>query len=262
MRDVIDTCLELGIKYSVITTLITKNEEILKYIARTAYRIHVSIDSSSRALYTFIRGVDGLPTAMQNLELVQGIRNQYKNMIPVRVSMTVGNLNYQEVYKMYQNVVVKNGCLLNYYMLHTWDDLKINEEERKLLEYNLGKVAKEDEPGKTNAKSLLFNLEPNHKGSGCKCYLPYINATINANGDIYPCCKLLDDNGDYGKQLKYAYGNVADKTEEEIAKEFDKRLDLHYPQSVICRECAQRYDGMISDLEKVFDKSKREVVFL
>ena len=259
---VIDFCKEIDLKYSLITTLITNDKNLLEKIAKTAYRIHVSVDSLDRENYHKIRGIYGVDLAKDNIVFIQKFR---EDMVPVRISMTVSNMNYKEVYDMYE-FACSCGAMLNYYMLHTWNELKVDEIQMEKMLNKLQRVAEAELICKeriTNAVSLIASrFDFARESDKCSvCYLPLVNATINANGDIYPCCKLLDYNGCYGEQLKYVYGNVAGKSEIEIEKEFNKRFNRKYPTDGLCRECADRYNGLLADLEKIKEYEKEPIFF-
>lgn len=259
---VIDYCEEIDLKYSLITTLLTNDRQLLEKIAKTAYRIHVSVDSLDRERYHKIRGVYGADLVKANMTFVQSFRDE---MIPIRISMTVSNMNYDEVYQMYIFAGM-HKLNLNYYMLHTWDELKANKQQVEKMMNRLQLVAESEQNSKnriTNAASILASrFDFTRESDKCKrCYLPVVNATINANGDIYPCCKLLDDNGCYGDQLKYVYGNVVDKDYVQIVQEFNKRLDCKYPTDGLCKECADRYNGLLADLERITEGAKEPLFF-
>ena len=265
LEEVIAFCVDNDIKYSLITTLITNNEELLKLIAKTAYRIHVSVDGANAELYRKIRGVNGLANVEKNIDIVMSMRPA--DMIPIRISATIGIFNYNDSYNLYQFAKIHN-CIINFYFLHTWDDLKMNEDQIQIFKQGLVRI-KEDEKihGKiSNARSLINELnkeDTEYDSSFKKCYLPFVNASINANGDIYPCCKLLDDNGEYTNQMKYAYGNISNKTCKQIEEEFNKRLCVTCPLIEKLREdCARRYGGsLLRELEIIIDE-ERPVFFL
>lgn len=263
LDSVMHHCENLGINYSFITTLITKNEFLLKRMAESSYRIHVSVDSMDGQLYKEIRGVDALDLVCENIEYIQSIRDKKK--IPVRISSTISKMNYMEVWALYR-YAKEHGCLINFYFLHTWDDLKMDDNEVKRFYEQLEMIAEDEMESKktiSNATQLITNkYDFVRESAKCdKCYLPLVNATINANGDIYPCCKLLDDNGDYGEQLKYVYGNVKDKSETEIKQEFEKRYNRDYPHGDICKECADRYNGILQGLSVIVEDKKEPIFF-
>lgn len=249
------------IKYSLITTLITNNKELLQKIAKTAYRIHVSVDSVERENYKNIRGVDGFGIVDDNICDVQAIRIR-EDLTPIRISSTISKMNYDEVCRLYCFARIKK-CTINFYLVHTWDDLKMTKQELKEFYKSMKRIAKDERDKRvtiSNAKSLLAErYDFTSESSNCKtCYLPYVNCTIDANGDIYPCCKLLDDNGEYGQQTQYVYGNIY---KEDLVGEFNKRFDRTYPSCDVCKECAQRYDGLLRDLEKIMEEVKEPIFF-
>ena len=268
LPEVIALCQELDIKYSLITTLITTKYDLLELVAKTAYRIHTSIDSVRHERYAYIRGVDAFDRVKESIMVINSKRP--KDMIPIRISATMSNLNYEEVLDLYA-FAKNNNCLLNYYNLHTWEDMKMSVSERLMFQQFLKSVVDDEiANGKkiTNARDLYMDnwygaAGESYKEKQTRCYLPIIGATIDSNGDIYPCCKLLNDNGEYGEQTKYAYGNISRcKTYESIEIEFSKRFGIKYGTNCsICQECAQRYSGMIEDLAKIME-NKREPIFL
>ena len=269
LPDAIHFCVENGIKFSLITTLICKDDALLELIAKTAYRIHVSIDSVSDEMYKYIRGVDGLSIVKDSIKKINAVRP--KDMIPIRISSTMSNLNFKETYALYDFAKV-NNCLVNFYNLHTWENLKMSNVDRDLFQCGLKQIVDDEIKNNkqiSNARSLYCDnwfgsSGATYKDENMPCYLPIVNATIDSNGDIYPCCKLLNDNGEYGEQTKYAYGNIRNcTTVSDIDFEFAKRFDLHYGIDCdVCKECAQRYCGVIEDLFVINNKNKREPMFL
>ena len=261
LPELIDFCYENGIEYSLITTLITKDGELLRKIANTAYRIHVSLDSVYCDRYFEIRGVDALNLVFENIAHVNKIR-LFNGDIPIRLSSTISVMNYSEVYDLYE--YAKNaGCLINFYLVHTWEDLKMSDRQLKKFYKDLKKVAKDEQRNKktiSNAKSLLAErYDFTSESDKCNvCYLPHISCTIDSDGSVYPCCKLLNDNGEYGEQLRYAYGSIKN---ENLEEEFNKRFNRKYPNDSICKECAQRYDGLLRDIEKIVENKKEPIFF-
>ena len=259
---VIDLCNELEIKFSLITTLITRDVELLEKIALNAYRIHVSLDSVFDERYKRIRGVDACKIVKANVKYVQSFR---ENKIPVRISSTMGKMNYIDAISLY-NFAKENGCLINYYFLHTWDDLKMSEKEVAEFYHSMKIIAMDEKERKkviSNAKSIMLQeFEFETVSQHCKqCYLPYINATIDSNGDVYPCCRLLDDNGCYGEQVENVYGNIVGKSEIELDELFKNRFKKYPLNHRLCNECGDRYNGVLAQLEKIID-DKKEPLFL
>lgn len=262
---VIEFCVSNDISFSLITTLITNNKYLINMIAKYAHRIHCSIDSTKASIYKFIRGVDGLNTALNNIKSINKIRKE-ENKIPIRISSTISKMNYDETYSLYE-FAKETDSLINFYFLHTWDDLKMDEKEIAKFYTQVEHICNDEKNNKkiiSNSRSVLlqkYDYDSESYSKHCKsCYIPVVSATINANGDIYPCCFLLQDNNSYGHQLKYAYGNVHGKSLGDIEKEFNKRLEIKYPLTDnLCQECGQRYSEELNDLEKIIDGVKEKI---
>ena len=263
--EVLDYCKELNVKFSLITTLVTKNEGILTYIAKNAYRIHVSIDSMNSELYKKIRGVDALNIVRENVKFVQKIRME-DGSIPVRISSTMSKLNFDEPIALY-NFAKETGCLLNFYKVHTWEEMEMNIRQGREFYNQMEFIAVDEQIFHntiTNSRAILdMKYSYDAESAHCKkCYLPNVNCTIDSNGDIYPCCRLLNDNGEYGEQTKFAYGNITGKNEDELEKEFNKRFLKNYPLDCdFCKSCADRYNGLLSELETI-KENHRKPLFL
>lgn len=262
---VIETISYYGIKWSIFSTLITKNKDLLTLIGKKADRLHISVDAVDKELYKNIRGVDAWDLVKENLIYVQSLRT---NKIPIRLSCTITALNYEEWLHIYE-FAKENSMLLKYYPAQHW----VNDSE-KYFETGIGfddnisylfnnrmKMLSEIEKksGKiiTNANQLVHDYY-NITSNNCKkCYIPFVHTSINSNGDLYYCCKCLDDNGFYGKQTKFVYGNICNKTQEELSKEFAKRFNKNCK---IERECYYRYGyEVINDLENIFESNRRDI---
>lgn len=261
LPEIINFCIDNEIKYSLITTLITENENILKLIAKTAHRIHASFDTVDEISYYKIRGVNKFETARKNLVFINSVRDE--NKIPVRISSTIGVLNKDKIIDLY-NFAKKYNCLINFYLLHTWDNLKLSESDLQNFYSGLKKIAIDEKENKkiiSNSRALILK-EYDFIGDKINiCYLPTYSMVIDANGGLYPCCRLLNENGDYNEQNKFEYGNITGKSESEIKKEIEKRTKINYPISnTLCEECGQRYDNVLVDLQNLVE-NKKEVLF-
>lgn len=262
INELIDYCCEIKMPYSLITTLITKDKDLLAKIAKTAYRIHVSVDAVNRELYKTIRGVDAWEVVKENLKYVMSLRGE---KIPIRFSSTIGVYNYNAASSIYL-FAQGNNCLVNFYHLHTWGDLQMNEMMDAIFMKQLQSVViNENSCGKiiSNARNLIIDKQYASKRKGCsKCYMPQVSATINCNGDIYPCCRLFGEIGEYGECVRFSYGNICGKTGEQLESEFKNRFNIEYPlKEKLCIECADRYSGMLEDLEYIID-GKQQPIFL
>lgn len=260
--ELIDFLCEQEIQYSLITTLLTTNYSLLEKISKTAYRIHVSVDAVDKELYKEIRGVNGFDLMRKNLKYINEIKG--KNELPIiRFSSTIGTLNCKSVIDIY-NFAKENNALLRYNLLRIWDGISMSKEDENYF-YNQLKLIIDDERNNkkqiTNANFLLL-------GDLCKCEiekcrLPFVSCVIDANGDLYPCCWIMEEFDYYDKQKERSYGNVAgNKSSYEIIKEFNKRLFLKYPQNNgLCEDCMKYYGNVLKDLEVICEKKKSVLFF-
>ena len=242
IKELVNLCYDLGIKFSFITTAIV-NPDLFKFIVSKANRLHISIDSNDPNTYKFIRGVDGLDVVKRNIKLVSG---DHKNC-EIRISTTISNLNYNEFDELF-DFAKENDCLINFYMVHEHDEFFLNEDQKKVMYDKLRKISEMDTDGISNAHIITNEKESyNHVHDDFDCVIPHYHCLINANGDIYPCCKLLNDNGEYGDQIKYVYGNI---NNEDLEKEFEKRFDNKYYALSYCNGCEERYISRLEDVKK------------
>ena len=252
---------DIGVKYSMITTLLTTNKDVLDLVAKTAYRIHVSVDAVDANLYKEIRGVDGFALMHENLKYINKIKGA--NQFPIiRFSSTIGKLNVNSMYQIYY-FAKKNNALLRYNLLRIWEGIAMSAEDEQTFYQTLKSIVDDErETGNviTNAVSLLHG--DRHDFCIHKCNLPYVSAVIDANGDLYTCCWIMEEFDYYCKQKERSYGNVAgNKSTIQIAAEFNKRLALQYPKkNGLCEECIQYYGAVLKDLETICNK-ERSVLF-
>lgn len=261
-------CNTIGINSGFITTLIFGDNFDYEEIALNAYRIHVSLDAVDKDLYKKIRGVDSLENVKSNVTKINLIR-ALENKILIRFSMTVSNLNYTTIKDVYE-YAKEVGCCVNFYNVHTFLDLLLNDLEKHEYFELLGEIIRDEFKNNkfiTNAVSIAESLRNellygyDITGSCARCYMPNIHALINSNGDVYPCCKLLDDNNFYGQQNENSYGNICGKSIEEMGEIFNKRLSLDYPKNcTLCRQCLPMKNGLLNELEIIKNKSERGVL--
>lgn len=260
---IIETCEFFDIKVSMITTLITEDKALLRWLARKLYRIHVSIDDVNWQRYYYIRGVNKFKLVDENIKFIMKIRGQLKQ--PIRISSTISKMNYYHTMDLYR-YARDNGCHINFYYVHTFDNLCMDDNCVESFKNDLKHIIKfenEDDNVISNARLLLYDLICDEKHTvTCRCYVPYISCVINANGDIYPCCRVFKDNGFYDDQLGLAYGNICNKQFYELGEEFDKRLGVYPIQdNNECVECGQRYYDLIQHLDRI-KNGRRDPLFI
>lgn len=248
---------------SMITTgIVTKMSRV--NIMADIYRIHVSLDACTKAGYERIRGVNAFGIVDKNIKMLSRKRKE-KGRMPVRLSSTISKLNYDRAMELY-NYAKNNDCNIKFFLVHTFGNLYMEQHEEETF-YTQLKLIVEDEKksGKiSNASELLNDRGKLLTEVDCKCYVPCMSCVINANGDIYPCCRVFKDNGFYGEQRKFAYGNIVGKDKEDLFREFSNRLRYQYPlvDNEECKNCGQRYQDLLQHLCKIKEPDKREVLFI
>lgn len=264
--EVIDFCNSINLPYSLISTFICKDTELLKKVAKTAYRIHVSIDAVDSELYKTIRGVDGFEIAKKSIDTVMSIRDE--SQIPIRFSSTIGVYNYNKVFDIYQ-FAKEHKCIVNFYYIQKWDNLQMDSEMENVFYNQVAEIAKDEKKNKTNITNAIDTLMRQYKFDTFEdieiCYVPQISAIINCDGSIYPCCRLFAEfNPNYNDCLKYSYGNVIGKNESELETEFAKRFAKYPNDCYECRECIKcdvRYNNTNKAITQIFD-FKRKPLFI
>lgn len=240
---------DLGLKVSMITTLLTKNEALLNSIAVYSDRISVSMDAADSESYKKVRGVNGFDLAIENITKVNTIRKSLNKEV-IRFSSTISNENVTQMVDIF-NIAKATGSTVNFYLVHTHDEYMVKDTSEFL--HNANTIAMLDADNLSNCKNLSVT-DTNIKSKYCS--LCNIHAVIDANGDVYPCCHLLNDNGEYIEQQKYAYGNILN---ENITEVFDKSQYLKYDISVDCGGCVGRYSHLIDEVNDIISKGVPEL---
>ena len=253
--EILQYCKTLNISTSLITTLITEDITLLTNIAKLATRIHVSVDGATPTLYLKTRGVDKFDIVKKNVQFVNALRadNCAK---PIRISSTISNINQDTICELFE-FAMTTGSTINYYFIHRYD--KYNPDSVKLLDA-LNIIKRIDIKHISNVDAILLKQFTNDASliKSKECNIPYIHCLINANGDIYPCCKLLNDNGEYGEQLQYVYGNLYTDALDKI---FDKSVNKTKRICEDCAGCEERYIPLIDEVNEIIN-GEGDVAFL
>lgn len=260
--EVIDFCVSIDLPYSVITTLICKNAVLLEKIAKTAYRIHVSMDAVNSNLYKDIRGIDGFEIATNAIDYINSKRDHDK--IPIRFSSTIGVFNYNQVFNIYK-YAKEHDCIVNYYYIQFWDGLQMTEEMQKEFYKQIDDVAEDEKINQKIITNAIDSINRKYSFDSFeninKCYIPEISAIINCDGSIYPCCRLFAEfKPKYEDCLPYAYGNILNKTNEELEREFAKRFNKYPLNCNECKECIKcdvRYNTTNKEIEKIINNERK-----
>lgn len=251
--EILQYCNDLKIGTSIITTLITEDLELLANIAKFTTRIHVSIDGANEDLYLKTRGVNKFSLVKRNIEFVNSLR---LNKRPIRLSSTISNINENNLVELFL-FAEETGCNINYYFVHRYNKYNPSQQE---LHNELACVYDLDENNISNIRAILNKQFTNDYNTikSVYCNMPYIHCLINANGDVYPCCKLLNDNGEYGEQCKYVYGNIyRDDLSDIFSKVRNKTMHIKDE----CDGCEERYIPFIDEVNEIINDTG-DVAFL
>lgn len=254
--DLLEYLHQLGLSVNIISTFIINDFDILHTVAKYTNKISVSMDGADDETYAKTRGVNGLRVALKNISYVNTIRKTLQ-LSPIRFSTTISSLNADNIVKIFE-LGRDYGCRIKYFFMHDYNEYMVKGETYKLVIRNFEEVAKLDSTKISNVhlvlNSLVNNLVP--EVTSINCTIPHIHAVIDANGDIYPCCKLMDDNGEYGSQKKYSYGNIYNGI-----TDFEKRFDTTYNICSYCHGCWSRYMSKIDEINEI-KNAKRKPLFL
>ena len=136
-------------------------------------------------MFEQIRGVDAFDLVINNLKYLKNNLNSNQRL---RINCTVSKSNatwVKEIFFLAQNI----GVDINFYPVHTWENLKLDENNWLMIGAQIKQVKEiingeliEIEPVKTN----LFNLSRHQEPLAPICIIHKIHDVVDANGDVYP----------------------------------------------------------------------------
>lgn len=199
-----------------------------------------SIDTIKPKDYKMIRVIDGFKIALENLEkaIIQGIR----------VSVNIV-LSKQAIHGLKESIkhFVKLG-VSNIYFLELETHLNISTDiipttsDINILREEYIPFIKSEYPSIVHIDDNIVCV-PNDKKKSIPCLIPWMHLTIRLNGEVYPCCRIGDDNPD-GNDISYCLGNVKVSSISDIWLSFNRFNVLNsimnfppYP----CQNCSIGY---------------------
>jgi radical SAM protein with 4Fe4S-binding SPASM domain len=258
--EIVGEILKRQMKYCVLTSALTKHNINLELIASTADKIQVSIDAHNANLFEEIRGVDAFDRVCANVQEMVEIR-EITSLEKIRINCTLSKTNAKYIKEMYQLAVVL-GCDINYYPVHTWPELMLDNNDWKVVELAKNEYKKiKDTADKVgfnfDIKTNMLYLQRLDEFKGNVCIIKDIHCVIDADGSVYPCCRLLNDNGDYDTEQENAYGNIKKQDPFKIFYGLlRKRVNSKIPHLEICKSC-DRYRSINEAFEKYYKNRKR-----
>ena len=248
INSIIDEILKNQMKYGIITSAITNSAETLLKIARTAEWIQVSLDAADEKLYEEIRGINAYKIVIDNIGQINRIRKS-NSLRKIKIDCTVSKTNVDQLDIIYVLASLLD-CDIDFYPVHTWPELMLDYTDWQTIE-----LFKQQIP-KAGIKTNLHELEKRDEYKGKICVIKNIHCVIDADGSVYPCCRLMNDNGDYDQEQKYSYGNVKEQDIHKVFYSLSRtKLNAKLPNLQICKIC-DRYRSVNEEFEKYINNRK------
>lgn len=249
LEDLLKYCKSINLKTSAITTLLTHNYDILCTVSKYLDRLTVSLDATNATDYKKLRGVNGYDLAITNIKMVNALREE-NGLEPIRLSSTISISNVDDMQGLFE-IAKDTKSHINFYCVHTHQQYVLKDYNK--FYDNVKLISDLDIDNISNCKTITNNT---CKINSTYCNLCKIHAVIDANGDVYPCCHLLDDNGPYLQQNKYSYGNI---NYEDIEQVFERRKTLKYDVINDCGGCVGRYQHLIDEVNEIIESGSTEL---
>jgi MoaA/NifB/PqqE/SkfB family radical SAM enzyme len=231
-------------------------EKVIKY----SDYIAISFDGSTLETFEKCRGINARDIVIDNINIMQEMKNYLDSKVRFKINMTVSNLNYQDMSGVLRIAQKNNMNECNFFPIHTWNDLKLNNISKVTIIncVNDTMLAETEGEVKTNIQSFLSTINRNKPHI---CIMPFIHFIIDSDGSVFSCCRLLDDNGDYNNRNKnIILGNIYKMNIRQILDNGSEiRKKLYYANEKVCWSCdrynklnEEYFKWMIDDNSKVF----------
>ncbi len=168
--------------------------------------ITFSIDTYSPDLYKLIRGINGLSKALENLAVA------VKSGVTVSVNIVLSHQALLGLEKTVELLVNRGVSKIYFLELETHllvsDNLIPSDNDLLIFRENLLPSLQRKYPGIVpHGKALPARDEASYKRGGTACIIPWMQMTIRPNGDLFPCCRIGDDNPESNGRT-FCLGNV------------------------------------------------------
>ena len=171
--------------------------------------VAISIDGADKKTYEQTRGVNTLDTVCKNIELLQNIKSKHKFDVRLRCNSTISNINMHQLSSILE-LCHNLGIQCYFYPIHTWDDLKVQNVDKKYVERYVENAINTKDKLHINDEDTNIHLfiEQMDRKPPPICIMPWTHGFLDANGDIMHCCRLINDNGDFIRDPSAVLGNV------------------------------------------------------
>jgi len=167
--------------------------------------ITFSVDTYSSDIYRYIRGIDGLQNALENISWA------VKKGINVSVNIVLTHQSLESLEKTVDILVNKGVSRIYFLELETHlivgnSLLPTNDDMSELLQKTLPSLRRKH-PGIIPENTLFFSNKNRDNSRINSCIIPWMHMTIRPNGNVYPCCRIGDDTPK-GNDISFCLGNV------------------------------------------------------
>jgi len=203
-------------------------------IIRRLDLIHFSLDSVHPQTYNLIRGTagDACEVVKNNIIFTNNLIKSGLSNAKIKVNIVKQKLNADEIHEI-TAFCEAYGIPYRVSQVHTFDELRAENDSSTI---------------------------PKH------CVVPYYHCVIDADGEVFFCCHLLNDNDNYSKRnVSLSIGNVLGEDFEKIwygekAEKMREKL-ISGQKFSECSRCDNRYVHINQAFEEYFQKLS-EPVFL
>ena len=181
--------------------------------------IQVSLDGSTHTAYNSIRNPQsgGFYYVLQNSKW---LKDMHKN---IKFNCTLSSKNYVEIIGL-SELAFNYDIPIRFYPVHTHDNLTLKAKHLQFIANKilLLEMQQNEVLNNTNLKTIDLSPQP-FIG---KCYVKNHHMVIDEDGIAYPCCRAINDNGDYIKD-KYSIDNLTSLDDENKLYAFCKGCDRY-----------------------------------
>lgn len=200
-----------------IPTVVITNGFALETVAqwiREIDELTFSIDSLCHDTYTYLRGVNRLEHVIDNLASAIALSQQSGGQPLVSVNIVLTRQALKELHKTVARLVQMGVKRFYFMQIETHvgfgDSLSPSSSDwDAFLSLNYHKVVATLVTAGASIPWWAFHPQGtlSTKPSG-PCLVPWLQAVIRPNGDVYPCCRLGDDGSADCRDLRYRLGNL------------------------------------------------------